>query len=161
MAPDIKSHMHAFDPGVRARRELALLPFEQDILTVSRYFFETYEAPDTQCWMRAFMESEQRFPPPFGATIAHAVHLTITALHTARGGVLSYFPAQDPMADRAVTPAERQLIEVLRAVRAEDVEKAEWSALLLCHGGDSEEFLAAMERLCLIFGEIDKLRYQG
>ncbi|MEM1073166.1 MAG: hypothetical protein AAF665_16975 [Pseudomonadota bacterium] len=161
MSPDTKSFMFSIDPGVRTRRELALLPFEQDVLTVSRCFFETYEKPDSQCWMQAFMEAEQRFQPPFGATIAHATHLTINFLQTARGGAFSYFPTSDAMAEYAVTPAEKQLIEVMRAVGAGDVEKAEWAALLLCHGGETERFLAAMERLCLIFGQIEGLRYQG
>lgn len=160
MVEHTKSQMIALDPGVRARRELALLPLEQDFLTVSRFFFETYETPETQCWMCAFMEAEQKFPPPFGATIAHAIHLTITALQDARSGTFSYFEARDAMADRAVTPAEKQLIEVMRAVRSADIEKAEWTALMLCNGGESKYFLAAMERLCLILGQIDELRFQ-
>lgn len=161
MAQDTKTHMIALDPGVQARRELALLPFEQDFLMVSRCFFETYETPNTQCWMRAFMEAEQKFPPPFGATIAHAIHLTITALQNARSGAFSYFPVSDVMADRAVTPAEKQLVEVMRAVRSDDAEKAEWTSLMLCHGGDSKYFLAAMERLCLIVGQIEELRFNA
>ncbi|MEM6890095.1 MAG: hypothetical protein AAF636_18455 [Pseudomonadota bacterium] len=159
MANETESYVFALDPGVRRRRELALLPFEQNFLTVSRYFFETYELPDTQCWMRAFMEAEQRFPPPFGATIAHAIHLTINALQKARGGTFAYVRTDDVISDRSITKAEAQLIDVLRSVQTDDVEKANWTALLLCHAGDSKDFLAAMERLCVITGQVSELRY--
>lgn len=157
----LKNNVFAFDPAVQARKELALLPHEQHFLTVVRCFLQTYETPGSQCWMNAFLYAEQRFPPPFGATVAHACHLAIETLCLARGRSLSYLKTDNELADRAVTNSERQLIEVLRAVQTSDVEKAEWTALLLCHGGDTKDFLAALERLFIITGQIEELKFQG
>ncbi|MEL6171038.1 MAG: hypothetical protein AAFR02_03360, partial [Pseudomonadota bacterium] len=133
--------------------------FEQDFLCVARHFFETYENPDTQCWMQAFLVAEQQFPPPFGATIAHAISLVVTALKT-RGNSFSYYRADDPLAEHAVTREEQYLLQVLRHMRSGALQQLQSAALLLCCGGDTEPLLAALERMCVITGDIKELRFQ-
>ncbi|MEQ3709646.1 MAG: hypothetical protein ABNH38_04400 [Tateyamaria sp.] len=155
-----KSQIFLCDPGIADKQNLALDSFEQDFLCVARHFFETYENPDMQCWMQAFMVAERRFPPPFGATIAHAISLVVTALKT-RGNSFSYYRAEDPLADYAVTREEQCLVHVLRHMRLGEVQRLQSAALMLCCGGDTKPFLAALERLCVITGDIKELRFQS
>lgn len=160
MAHVPNTQIFLFDPNHADRQSLALGPFETDVLRVARYLCQTHEDPDTQCWMQAFMEAEQCFPPPFGATIAHAISIALTALQSARGGVFSYLRVSDPLADTSITQEERYFVEVLRGLRTGDVAHVRSVALLLCQGGASDAFLGAMERLCIITGDVRQPRFQ-
>ena len=102
MTQHAPSQIFFCDPGMGNRQSLELDPFEQAFLCVARHFFETHDAPDAQCWMHAFMAAEQRFPPPFGATIAHAISLAVSALATRRGS-FAYFRNSHALADHAIT----------------------------------------------------------
>ena len=154
------SQVFVFDPSRADRQALALEPFETDFLRVARYLCQTHEEPVAQCWMQAFIDAEQCFPPPFGATIAHAISIALTTVQSARGGVFSYFRVSDTLSDDAITQEERYLIEVLRGLRSGDIARVRSVALLLCQGGDADAFLGAMERLCMITGDVSRLRFQ-
>ena len=160
MARHTPSQIYFCDPGIGDRQNLELFPCEQSFLCVARYFFETHDTPDNQCWMQGFMAAEQRFPPPFGATIAHAISLSVSALAT-RSGSFAYYRNDHPLADHAITREEQYLLQVLRGLRAGEVANLQTTAMLLCCGGDTRPFLAAMERLCIITGDVAELRYQS
>jgi len=153
------SHIFVYDPGVADHHALALTEFETAFLSVARSFFETFESPNGQCWMLGFMDAERRFPIPYGATIAHAISLAVTALRDTHQGVFPYFRTTDEMADRAVTQTERYLIETLRHIRSGNRAAAQTSAMLLCQGNSARTLLQALERLCLITGDVTELRF--
>lgn len=148
------------DPGIGDRRSLEMDAFEQAFLCIARHFFETHDSPDTQCWMQGFMAAEQRFPPPFGATIAHAISLAVSAL-AGRSGSFAYYRTDHALADHAITREEQYLLQVLRGLRSGESGNLQTTAMLLCCGSDTRPFLAAMERLCLITGDVTELRYQS
>lgn len=147
------------DPGLGGHQSLELDAFEQSFLCVARHFFETHDAPDSQCWMQAFLEAETRFPPPFGATIAHAISIVVSALGT-RQGTFAYYKTGHVLADHAITREEQYLIKALRDMRTGNRTNVQTAALLLCCGADTRPFLAAMERLCLIIGDVSELQFQ-
>jgi len=147
--------------GVGTRQSLAPDTFETTFLSVCRYFFESFQKPESQCWMNAFMEAERRFPPPFGATLAHAITIALKELRTARQISFSYHKQGSLAAEKAVTDDERYLVLTLRAIREGRLSEARSNAIMLCAGGESKGLLSALERICVLIGEIEDLRFQG
>lgn len=154
------SQIFVADPGIAERQAMSLSPFETSVLSVARHLFETYEQPEGQCWMQAFMEAEARFPAPYGATIAHAISVAVGALRTAQHGTFSYFRTSDALAPHAVTDTERRFVETLRHVADGRAAAARASAMMLCFGGPSQAFLAALERLCVLTGAVQETQFQ-
>lgn len=48
--------------------------FESSILLIARFFFQANDEPSSKAWKNAFLLAEKYFPPPFGASIAHALY---------------------------------------------------------------------------------------
>ncbi|MEM8578323.1 MAG: hypothetical protein AAGF60_10760 [Pseudomonadota bacterium] len=153
------SQIFVYDPGVAERHALELSDFELAFLSVARSFFETFESPSGQCWMMGFMDAERRFPIPYGATIAHAISMVVSELRESHQGVFPYFRTTDELAGQAVTQTERYLLETLRHIRNGNRSGAQTTAMLLCQGNASRGLLQALERLCLITGDVTELRF--
>lgn len=149
-----KSQIFVHDHGMTERALLDLDDFEQSFLAIARHIMANFESPDNHCWMAAFVEAEQAFPPPFGATIAHAVSIVVDALRQRRSSAFGYFRADNPLAHAAVTREERYLMCVLQDLRRSKLSSAKTHALLVCGGGEADAFLAAMERICVITGDV-------
>ncbi|MEM9247734.1 MAG: hypothetical protein AAGB05_03445 [Pseudomonadota bacterium] len=158
---DPESQIFVCDPGARRRNDMDLDGFETSVLTVSRHIFETMERPESQCWMSAFWYAEQAFPPPFGATIAHALVIAIDALRTTRLRPFVYLRTSDPLANASITAEERYLVLALRGVRRGDLATARLNGLLLCDGSDATALLAALERLAIITGDVTETAFQA
>lgn len=148
------SSVFVVDPGIATRECLSMNAFETAFLDVARHIFETIENPQSQCWMTAFLKAEQVFQPPFGATIAHAIAITVQAISAERLRVFAYHKSDSPIASDAVTDEERYLVLALRAVREQEHSTARLNALLICEGGDNSGLLAALERVAIITGDI-------
>ena len=144
----------ARDPSNSDRQELVLDGFETSVLNIARKLFESFEEPESQCWMSAFMEAERVFKAPFGATIAHAITIIISDIWHVRSRNLTYLRASDPMTVSSLTPEERYFMQMLQDMRRQNYAQARMFAMLLCEGGDSDVTLAAVERLCIITGDI-------
>ncbi|NRB00252.1 MAG: hypothetical protein HRU32_10585 [Rhodobacteraceae bacterium] len=157
---DPKTQIFVYDPGVAERAAMDLNGFETTFLTVARHVFETYENPDAQCWMTAFMEAERVFPAPFGATLAHAIAVAVNGLMIGRTRAFSYFRSSDPLADQAITTEERYFVMILRCLRDHRYGMARTNAVLVCEGGHTAELLAAIERICIITGDVQQPRLQ-
>ena len=156
--PNNEHRFLVVDPAVIEHANLQMTAYEAAFLGVARHFFETFTAPDRQCWMDAFLEAERAFPPPFGATIAHAICLVVEEMRRARKSVFSFFRNDDPIACTAMTREERYLVQVLRGIREGRRSFAHTQAMMLCDGRASDRFLAAVERLCVITGDVDPER---
>lgn len=154
------SQIFVYDPGVSERAALEMDAFENTFLSVARQVITTFDVPDTQCWMTAFMEAEAQFPPPFGATIAHAIVMIVNVLRAQRSTTFSYFRYDDPLAKLSMTPEERYLVLTVREVRHGNGFGARMNAMLACEGGDAHSLLGAIERLSLITGDVMTPQYQ-
>jgi len=154
------SQIFVYDPGIAERAALDMDTFENTFLSVARHIITTFDVPDSQCWMTAFLEAEERFPPPFGATIAHAIVIIIHILKQERSSTFAYFRHDDPVAKLSMTPQERYLMLTLRAVRNADGFRARMNAMLACEGGDAQLLLGSVERLAMITGDVTTPQYQ-
>ena len=158
--PSETTQIFVYDPGVAERAPLDMDAFETSFLGIARDLIASFETPESHCWMTAFLEAERVFPAPFGATIAHAIAITVNALRDGRMRAFSYFRNGDPLADLAMTREERYLVLTLRGLRRNDPALAQTNAMLVCEGGKGAPLLAAMERLCLITGDVTTCRFQ-
>lgn len=158
--PKTTSQIFVYDPGISDRAALDMDTFEETFLTVARQIITTFDEPDTQCWMSAFMEAEARFPPPFGATIAHAIVVIVNVLREERSSAFSYIRHDDPADVLFITPEERYLLLTLREVRQNNGFRARMNAMLACEGGDAARLLAAIERLGIITGDVGSPEFQ-
>lgn len=148
------------DRGVAAGAAAELDGLETAILQVARSIFETLEDPEKQCWMTAFLDAERAFPPPLGATVAHAIVVAIRAVASERLRNFSYVRATDPEAGGSFTDEERYFLFALRAIRTQDRPAARMNALMLCEGGDSAPLLAALERIVMIVDGVEEPLWQ-
>ena len=58
------------------------------------------------------------------------------------------------MSVSSLTPEERYFMQMLQNMRRQNYAQAWIFAMLVCDGGDSDVTLAAVERLCIITGDI-------
>lgn len=147
-------HVPTNAPGLVPLSEFPLDVFDKGLLCIARLFFGTLETPESQTWMTAFSEAERRFPAPFGATIAHAIFIAIDALNGPRKRPFSYIDPDDVLADVVLTREEAYLIRTFQAIRTGAESDACTQAMLVCEGGNSDPFLAALERLAILTGEV-------
>lgn len=133
--------------------------FEENTLEFARYFFVSFAHPESQAWVDAFWEAEQNFPPPFGATIAHALLIAVNEMRGQRQRPFEFRNPNCPNCSRDLTNEERYLMSTLRAIREGNRSQATTHALLLCESDDTAGFLGALERVAMITGDIAEPAY--
>ncbi|MEM0947705.1 MAG: hypothetical protein AAGK37_09890 [Pseudomonadota bacterium] len=141
--------------------DLDLDEFALNVLDVARHFLISLAVPESLAWVEAIRRAECAFPPPYGATIASAILVAvqetqISRFHRSRLRVALHTPD-----GAAVTNEERYFIEAFQDIRKGRHSRAYANALMLCEGVNSHAFLAALERLAVITGEVDALHYNA
>ncbi|MEM9973934.1 MAG: hypothetical protein AAF771_07105 [Pseudomonadota bacterium] len=135
--------------------ELALGPFEKHFLDTARRFIIALTVPESLAWVEAFRRAELAFPAPFGATIANAILIAVSEMQRARLDPAAIRIALHCSEGAVVTEDEHRLISAFQAVRLRRQSDAYANALLLCDGGSCRAFLAALERIAIITGDVD------
>ncbi|MEM6634315.1 MAG: hypothetical protein AAF667_00355 [Pseudomonadota bacterium] len=133
--------------------------FEKHFLEIARHFFLAFSRPQSQAWVDAFWKAEQAFPMPFGATIAHAILISINELRSLRTRPFAFQNPYCTHCSTDITNEERYLLLALRSVRLGNKSQASTNALLLCENEDTSAFLESLERLSIITGDIDDPTY--
>tara|TARA_B100001175_G_C19235824_1_gene507579 strand:+ start:191 stop:685 length:495 start_codon:yes stop_codon:yes gene_type:complete len=136
-------------------QELNFDIFEISVLQIMRYFCEAFEQPVNQAWKLAFLEAERIFPPPFGATIAHAISITIDMVCLGRKRKFSYFRRTSTQTNNLITDEERYFLMTLHYVRRGKRSSARTYAMMVNEGSKIEAFLSAIERLAIITGDLE------
>ena len=135
-------------------QELNFDVFEISVLQIMRHFCEAFEQPVKQTWKSAFLEAERIFSPPFGATIAHAISITIDMVCLGRKRNFSYFRRTSTQADSLITDEERYFLMTLHYARRGKRSSARSYAMMVNEGSNFEAFLSAVERLAIITGDL-------
>ena len=135
--------------------ELGFDVFEISVLRIARYFCEAFDQPMRQTWKLAFLEAEKIFPAPFGATIANAISIAIDMVCLGRKRNFCYFQVNSLQANNVMTDEERYFLMTLHQIRRGKKSAARSYAMIVCEGPHSEGFLAAMERLAIITGDVE------
>ncbi|BAQ67730.1 hypothetical protein NHU_00561 [Rhodovulum sulfidophilum] len=145
-------------PLDRPLAEAGYDPSEHGVLTVARYYFQSFAFPNSQAWINAFAKAESLFPPGMaraGASeIAVAVLAAVQQMRAARGSGFRFSNPDCPGCARILSPHERQFMEVLVALRRGRRSRAHAAAMLICEGNASETFLVAMSDLAALTGAL-------
>ena len=116
---------------------------ERQVLTVLRYFLQSFTRPASQAWMGAFHEAERHFPQGQSADLALAGLDLIQAMRLARCEGFSFSNPECACCRQWLSGDERQLMSVLAAVRRGQRSRAHTHALILCEGNDVQPVLEA------------------
>ena len=139
--------------------EMSFDEFEISILKIARFFFEALDKPNSQIWKLAFLKAESFFPIPFGASIAHAISIAIDSMCFARTQSFSYFANTHPEAHLQITNEEKYFLKAFQSIRQNKKSSAETFGLLVCEGSEINGFLATLERLAMITGDVQNPAY--
>ena len=129
--------------------------FEISVLRIMRYFCEAVDQPARQTWKLAFREAEKIFPVPYGATIAHAISVAIDMVCVSRARNFCYFQWNSLQAKDLITDEERYFLMTLHNIRRGKKSAARSYAMMVSEGPQFVDFLAALERIGIITGDVE------
>ncbi len=111
------------------------------MLTVLRYFLQSFTYPTSQAWMSAFEVASRHFPPQEAANLALAGLDMVQAMRVARRAGFRFSNPDCPGCRQVMSGDERQLLGALAASRRGQRSRAHTHALILCEGNDVQPFL--------------------
>ena len=127
--------------------------FENSILLIARFFFQANDEPTSNAWKNAFLEAEKIFLPPFGASIAHALSLSIDEICASRIRPFEYYKAREKVKNSLISDEERYFLKTFKFIRERKKSLARANALLVCEGPNVEGFMLALQGIVIILGE--------
>jgi len=116
---------------------------ERQMLTVLRYFLQSFTYPTSQAWMMAFQVAGRHFPPVEAANLALAGLDMVQAMRVGRREGFRFSNPDCPGCRQVMSGDERQLMGALAAARRGQRSRAHTHALILCEGNDVQPFLEA------------------
>ncbi|WP_421703708.1 hypothetical protein [Aliiroseovarius sp.] len=116
---------------------------ELQVLTVLRYFLQSFTYPASQAWMTAFQVAGRHFPAEQSANLALAALDMVQAMRVARREGFRFSNPECPGCRQVMSGDERQLMGALAAARRGQRSRAHTHALILCEGNDVQPFLEA------------------
>ncbi|MFN3994360.1 MAG: hypothetical protein ACK4IU_15795 [Tabrizicola flagellatus] len=117
-------------------------PFFRLTLSLLRWHFQTFAAPDSQGWLRALHCATAHVGPRAAGALCYDLVAVVQALRGTR--ISSFrFNAESCAGCRVwLTPDERRLIETIDAVRAGRLGRARALGQMLCDGNPAEDLIA-------------------
>ena len=135
-------------PGDVMLSDIDLDSYDYSALTAARFFFSAFASPQSDPWLSMVIGSDHLFP---GVQSAETMRRLLTVVHEmrlARKSVMRFSNPTCPCCAEILTEEERHLVQTLQAVRDGRKSRAASSAMLLCEGHDTAEFLSAVARFC-------------
>ncbi|MGY6410131.1 MAG: hypothetical protein ACXIUV_03770 [Alkalilacustris sp.] len=132
-------------PGEVAVETLGLDPFAQLTLVLLRFHFQTFAQPDSQGWLTALRVATVHVGPRAAAPLCYDLVALVQALRHARHSCFNFNRPACGCCSCWLTVEERQLMQVLGAVRSGQKGAALTHALLLCEGNAAEDLVAMAE----------------
>lgn len=132
-------------PGERPLAELGLDPFADLTLALMRLHFQTFAEPASQGWLAALHLATARVGPRAAGGLCYDLVALVQALRTARSSVFRFNPQTCACCRVWVTPEERQVMELLAALRTGRAGSARTLVQILCDGNPNDDLLAMAE----------------
>lgn len=134
-------------PKEMALSEAGYDDIEEAILTIARYYFQTFALPQTQSWLAALQVADTRFPGTSSAGIAMDILAAVQAMRMSRSSPFRFSNPACPGCSQIIGEHERQFMCVVQAARRGQMGSARTHAMLLCEGNDTEALIARMVAL--------------
>ncbi|MDX8354795.1 hypothetical protein [Cognatiyoonia sp. IB215182] len=123
---------------------------EDHILTIARFFFQSFACPQSHAWLRASDIAQTAFGDEIGPIIAARL---VDVLRSVREARRSVFHFNSPVCEGCaaiVSEHERRLMGALQAVCRGNAGRAQTELMMLCEGNNITQSLGAMTRLSLM-----------
>lgn len=144
-APPHAAPTRAGRPGEVAVETLCLDPFARLTLVLLRFHFQTFAQPDSQGWLTALRAATVHVGPRAAGPLCYDLVALVQALRHARRSCFNFNRPDCGCCSGWLTVEERQLMQVLSAVRRGQKGAALTHALLLCEGNAAEDLVAMAE----------------
>ncbi|MBU2941088.1 hypothetical protein KO510_00235 [Shimia thalassica] len=125
------------------------------VLKITRLFFQSFVAPETQAWMRCFAVSGSVFGQEKAARVVEAVLCAVQSMRTIRRSGFQFSNPDCPNCDRFLSENERQLMGVFVSARSGRPSAMHANAMVLCEGNNARTFLNAAQALANLLCETE------
>jgi hypothetical protein len=132
------------------RSEAKLDDVEDNVLTIARYFFQSFAMPQSHAWLAGLDAAEARFDDCQGPIIAMRLLSAMRAVRCSRRSVFSFNCPTCETCMAIITEQERRFISALQAIRTGQIGRAQTELLMLCEGNDITQVMGAMTRLSIV-----------
>ena len=114
------------------------LDHDEDILlTLARFYFESFAVPNTHSWMRGIDEAAIHFGDDKGAIVAQRLLFALQSMRFARRSVFNFNCPTCEGCSSIVTEHERRLMVVIQGVRLGWDSTVKTELMMLCEGNDT------------------------
>ena len=137
--------------GVVKVSDIGLDTFENGLLTVLRHFCTSFCAPQSQAWMRAYGIATERWGISDGPRAAQCLLTVAEAMRRSRPTMFVFSSPTCLSCREHITPNERQFMQVIHAARRGNLGVARTAAMMLCEGGDTQDFVQAALAMAGLF----------
>lgn len=123
--------------------DLAPDRFARLTLALLRHHFQTFAAPESHGWLSALRTAAAQVGPDAAGGLCHDVVVLVQALRGARRAPFHFNPEGCACCRDWLTAEERQLMELLEALRRGQTGRARMLVQLLCDGVPDDDLLLA------------------
>lgn len=120
---------------------------EEQILSLVRFFFQSFAQPETHAWMHGFDLADAIFGEVLGPQISLSVTHALRGVRFSRRSVFMFNSPTCGCCSVYVTEHEHRLMRAFGAVRCGRVGTAKTELMMLCEGNDTDHIIAALTRL--------------
>ena len=142
--PEPKLPMQSFGTCCRAPVSKEILRYnvgldhdEDMLLTLARFYFESFAVPDTHSWMRGIDEAALHFGDDKGAIVAQRLLFALQSMRFARRSVFNFNSPTCEECSSIVTEHERRLMAAIQGVRLGWQSIVKTELMMLCEGNDT------------------------
>jgi hypothetical protein len=136
------------------RADAGFDPVEDHILTLARFFFQTFAIPESQSWIPGFDMAEEIFGEAEGPIIGTRLLAALRGVRYARRSVYYFNSPTCECCAAVVTEHERRFMAAFRGVREGHLGQARTELMMLCEGNDITQALGAMTRLVMMLPRV-------
>ena len=127
---------------------------EGDLLTIARFYFQSFALPDSQAWIGGIGWAETSFGDVEGPLIGTRLLCALMAVRHARRSVYCFNSPTCPDCAAIVTEHERRFMSAVHAVRKGRMGQARTELMMLCEGNDTDPALDALTRLASVLPQL-------
>lgn len=127
---------------------------EGDLLTIARFYFQSFALPDSQAWIGGLGWAETSFGDVEGPLIGVRLLCALMAVRHARQSVYCFNSPTCSDCAVIVTEHERRFMSAIHAVRVGRMGQAHTELMMLCEGNDTKPSLDALLRLSSVLPKL-------
>ena len=131
---------------------------EDNLLTLARFFFQTFAIPQSQSWMNGLDMAEATFGDTIGPMVAMRMLDALRGVRYARRAVYCFNSPTCKGCAAVVTEHERRFMAAFRGIRSGQIGHAQTELMMLCEGNDITQVIGAMTRLSLLLPPLEAKR---